>query len=266
MKTGYRILLSLNAGAPASLVEQALEALWPGMAEELVGLFIEDSEIFEMARLPVAREIRRDGGRPRPPDAASMEREFRQQAARLREIFERRARHLARRCAFRVARSSPAMLLREASEEFDVLLLADSPERPEYHWAIRRQLALLIQAGPRMIVIARPAQPFARRIAVLCDGSEAGQAALRTAQELAAGRDLELLLLLPPGGEAPPSGPGEENWRVRRLPGLEATSISGLLRAEGVAFLVLPRRIAAAQPAVIAELVDRAPCSVILSG
>ncbi len=274
MKRGYRILLSLHAGAPIQLVEQALEALWPGMAEELVGLFIEDTELLELTRLPVAREIRQDGTPPCAPDRAGLERELRAQAERLRQAFEQRARHLARRCAFRVARRSPAALLRESGEDFDVLLLADSPDRLEYHWAVRRQLAFVVRGGPPLVVIARPLQRFARRIAILWDPASAGaRRSLETACEIAASAALEVLLLPLPGSSTDPedlqrlmqqAGAGLA-WRSRPLAALSPEALASALQAEGAAFLVMSRDSAGIDEAFIAEAVDRVRCTVILT-
>ena len=275
MASGGRILISLNAAITPAVLERALASLWPLDADEIVGLFIEDTEILSLGRLPVAREIRYDDATPRPPDVARLERQLRAQASRIRAAFEERAGKLGRKHSFQITRGPGALALREACAGFDVLLVTSPRERLEYRWALRAQLPALLAGGPRMLIVVQEAPRDEPRIAVLFDDSPASRTALATAAEIAHRRSLGLSVLVP---AEPPAdrtdlmrqveatiGPWP-NARFHFLGNDGAQAIADAATRDAVRVLLIPREDDDNRRRLIVDVLERVDCSVIVTG
>lgn len=161
-----RIVAGLHPGQYSGRLLEAAARRARAMDAELIGLYIEDVELLHFAAMPFAREIGTTSGRPRPVDAAAMERYMSARAAELRAALSALAGRIPVNWSFRVARGTVAEgLLAAVSEQHEPALIvppgADieaSPRivpRPELELSLfllcaqeRRPLLLLPEAEP----------------------------------------------------------------------------------------------------------------------
>jgi nucleotide-binding universal stress UspA family protein len=124
-----RILVALDA-SPESLaaLEHAAD-LAARLQAELAGLFIEDEDLLNLARLPFAREVSRLTRAGRALDAEILEEELRAQAALSRRALKEMAEAMNLRWSFRVLRGRVERELETAASETDLLALGRRPQR-----------------------------------------------------------------------------------------------------------------------------------------
>jgi len=101
-----------RAAAPAAVARLAGE-----MQAELLGLFIEDTELLRFAALPFAAEVGFPSAALRPLDLAAVERALRAQAQALRQALAAALDPADHAWSFRVARATPAAAVEAALAE-----------------------------------------------------------------------------------------------------------------------------------------------------
>jgi hypothetical protein len=99
-----RIVIELAPGLPARESLEAAAALADRVGAELVGLFVEDTELLRFAALPFALEIGFASAQRRRLDVTAVERSFLADAAEAQRALARAAERGAIRWSFRVAR------------------------------------------------------------------------------------------------------------------------------------------------------------------
>ena len=270
--TRSRVVVWLDPTAAQDDVLQVLSGL--GSAAEVLGLFIEDTNLLDLSSLSVAREFTIEGATVRQLDKRNIERQFRANAARMRAAFEKAAQATSARRSFRVARGELASELLKLSTECDTLVVAHSRRNFGPRLTIRTQLNELLLCGPRTLIFVQEQWRTGERVVVLFDGTPSGKAALRTAEMISGSEGLALSVLLPTTSE--------ENRREleaqiaeelnrnadHTLIVLSTDDIDELVRAadsEHARVMVLPD----SEPTVtyrrIAELLDRVNCSLIVT-
>ncbi|HLS28914.1 MAG TPA: universal stress protein [Opitutales bacterium] len=167
-----RILIAVDASPHSLAALEEAAALAAQQGAELVGVFVEDSNLLRLAELPFARELMYPHILGRRLDAEQMR-------IRLREIAEE-ARHAISKVAyeaevswsFKVRRGSVFHELLAAAEESDLLVLGKASHFEKHRNVRLGQTAarLLVQArGPAMVL---QHGDFCRGPAlVVCDGS-----------------------------------------------------------------------------------------------
>ncbi len=218
------VLAVLDDAAAGSAALELSSTLARTLSRVLSVVYVESTRSLVAAALPFARVLSHSGSGWVPLLPVDVEQGFRSHAARLRQLAERIAVRDALSWSLRVVRGSLPGAVSELYAESDLLLLAAAPPS----WSPGERLA----HRPRR----RPV------VAVLTEGSEAGQRALviatRLAKELAAA--LESIPLDP---AASGIGPGRQ--------------FAALARSD---VLVLPR--AQVDPAALSML----RCPVLLVG
>lgn len=155
-----RIVAGFDAGACRPETLQALAALAAEMQAELVGVFIEDTALLELARLPFAAEVGYPSAAHHRLDVQMLERALRTRAEELRRALAAALDPAAVKWTFRVARGQPADTLVTALAEDDAPALLIPPraepraERrviraPELSEALLRELVAL----PRPLLV-----------------------------------------------------------------------------------------------------------------
>jgi nucleotide-binding universal stress UspA family protein len=118
-----RVVVAIDASAPSLAAAEAALEVAAALGVDLVGLFVEDLELLQLAELPLAVVADRLGAEPRAAESRALELELRAQAARARGAFERL---LARRGVagtFRVARGRVTAEILAAAGPGDVLVV-----------------------------------------------------------------------------------------------------------------------------------------------
>jgi hypothetical protein len=112
-----RIVAGFDAGACRRETLQAIAALAAETQAELLGLFIEDTALLELARLPFAAEVGYPSAVRRTLDVATLERALRARAEALRSALASALESTTVAWSFRVAREAPSQALAAALAE-----------------------------------------------------------------------------------------------------------------------------------------------------
>jgi len=133
---------------------------------EILGLFVEDSELLSLADLPVAREYCCLTQVERQLNSADLQRQLRIQARSAEQALADIAERIGFSWSFQTVRGSLAGLLESAAEDMDLMLLG----------AARRSLPV-----PGHFASTTLTRPSRQPVSVIFDGSAAAQRALAVA-------------------------------------------------------------------------------------
>lgn len=241
-----RILLALDSCQDLAALEAAA-ALAEHLRAQLVGMFVEDTELLRLAGLPFAREIAFGSAASRPLELAQLERELRGQAGRLRRLLEQHADRRRLQWSFSVVRGSLPQTLQ--LEQADLYVFGQPRALAERG---------LSATGP---------------VLTFYDGSLSTRRALEAALTLAGNED-GLLVLLPAKTEQGSEALRAEAESLVRAAGHRAeylivspTSSDKLLqtaRARRARLLVLGEWPDMGQPQALDRLLQTASCPVVL--
>lgn len=192
-----RILVALDASEANRSALQAAALLASQLQADLQALFVEDINLLRLAELPFAREMMfgsREGRRITP---ANMERQIQAQAMRLRQLVETIAQKNQVKVEFRVLRGQVSSELCLAAQEMDLLILGKSTQLLQQSLKLGKVAQDVLASVNCNILLLQYGTNIERPVAVLFDGSEASQRALRLAIQLAHGDHDQLQVIYP---------------------------------------------------------------------
>ncbi len=259
-----RVLVALDTLPATSGALDALAGLTGGMEAELLGLFVEDARLLELAALPFSHEVTRGGATHRPLSSARLERQLRAQATRARELLAHSAASLQARHSFRVTRGELVSEVLHAARGTDTLVLSLR------RWSGPGIQRLVTESAPTVLLLREPWHA-GRSVVVLYDDSPAAGPALHTAARIARTEGLGLCVLVTQrSGHGPEQvereivaelGSALPGPRFRRMGTLDPALIADLARAEGARLLVLPGGSLKLDRRGLHRLMDRARCA-----
>lgn len=182
-----RILVALDSSAEAETAIEAAAALASELRAEVLGLFIENADLFRLAELPFAAEIGFGPAAVRRLDRETLQRNLSAQADDARRALADAAQRLRLPWSFQVARGQSVPLALAAAGELDLLMIRFAGRAPR-RWSSLR---------------SAPARSASREVMVVLDGTAASERALATAVRLGlAGRTG--VVALPVGADPQP--------------------------------------------------------------
>lgn len=119
-----RIVVTVDIASQPSHAFALAAALAKLRKGALHGLFIEDTDLLNVARLPFAREFPRIGGPPRELDGLDLQRSMTRLAERYRAELAARAEENALPWTYSSERTSKRQITRIASGDTDILIIA----------------------------------------------------------------------------------------------------------------------------------------------
>ena len=169
-----RLVLGLQPTAADSSMRLVAE-LASVLQLELLGLFLDDSSLRDLARFPFVREFRGPAAGWQPIDIERVSRDLEVAAGNLRRIFEQATRELETAARFEVARGSLAEIIAASSRSDDIFVIVEplNPvERATSQFALLSEAAfgsgaavLLLPSrirrtsGPIVAIATRPNDP-----------------------------------------------------------------------------------------------------------
>lgn len=169
-----RIVLRLQPRVPDRTARLAVE-LAELLDLDLLGLFLDDTSLRDLASLPFARELRTLGGGWQPLDIERLSRELDTAARSAERLFAEMAQRIPARCRFEVVRGSPRTAIEATSRVGDIVVILEpgSPSErftDQFSWlsdaAFRSAAAVLLvppriarTIGPIVAVAAAPDDP-----------------------------------------------------------------------------------------------------------
>jgi hypothetical protein len=171
-----------------------LAAAW---GAEVVGLFIEDTNLLRMASLPFAREVGSHSGAHRAINPDQFEREFRSQAGRARNTLWYVAERFRLTASFQVARGPVRAELVKALRDADMLSMGKGGRSVAASLGLGTNAKLVAGNGEGVVLLFSHVASVSGPPAVVFDGSEVGEHAVEAAAELASTLDTPLMVLCP---------------------------------------------------------------------
>lgn len=140
-----RLVLGLQPSAPGRAMRLAVE--FAGLLNlELLGLFLEDTRLQDLAGIPFAREFRFPGGGWHPIDFDRLSKDLELAASNAERLFANAARQLSTRWQFEVIRELTGETFGSVSRTGDIVMVVSSANPAEH---ATRQFARLIEAAFR---------------------------------------------------------------------------------------------------------------------
>ncbi|OGI43433.1 MAG: hypothetical protein A2150_00315, partial [Candidatus Muproteobacteria bacterium RBG_16_64_11] len=118
-----RILVALDASTPSLAALDAAAAVAAKWEAELLGLFVEDINLLQLAALPFTREVGFPSAIQRPIEPQDIERRLRAQARLSKQALARVAGRFNLRWSFRTERGQIVTQLLEVAREADLIVL-----------------------------------------------------------------------------------------------------------------------------------------------
>lgn len=259
-----RILVALDSLPVTGSGLDALAALAGGMEAELLGLFVEDARLLELAALPFSREVITGNASHRQLEPERLQRQMRAQASQARELLVRSATRLHAHHSFRVTRGEIVQEVLDASRQVDTVVVGLR------HWSAPGVQRLVTESA-RTVLLLRDGWGPGRSVVVLYEDTPTARSALLTAARVARGEDLELCVLVPQRTGHGPARTEREiaeqlrgharSVRFRPIGTVDPALIGDLARAEGARLLVLPADAMHLDRHALQALMDRGKCS-----
>jgi hypothetical protein len=177
-----RLVLGLQPGAHDRTMQLAVELA--GLLHlELVGLFLEDTSLCDLASIPFSRELRLLGGGWHTIDLDRLSRDFELAARSIERKFMDAAKRLPTGCQFEVARGSMAKTFASVSRANDIVMIVE-PQSPaeratqQFSWlleaAFRSAAAVMLvpphiarKKGPVVAIATSPDDPSIQAAAAI---------------------------------------------------------------------------------------------------
>lgn len=209
-----RVVLTFGDGGHDVGELDALAAFAAALGSELVGVFMEESELLRAAGLPFTRTVRVPTGNIEPLETAAMAAHLNRLAATARREMERAANRLRVRHSFlTLSRSADFAGM---IEKLDLVVREVGVTR-RLSFRSRSSHRAEVEPPCGLLLIRHPTAPLAGPVAVVYDGTPGGARALAAAGELAAASRGGLVVVLA-GGDAEACRRLEETARGQLAP------------------------------------------------
>ena len=265
-----RILVALDSDESARAALDAAAELAATLEAELVGLFVEDTDLLEAADLPVTWSIPRHLGPRGAIDSAAMSRALKVSAGAAGEAVAATARRCSVKWYFEIRRGLMVEQVLAEAQGFDLLALGLGGE------AMRRAAhemtgGLMAAPAPGAVLLARGAGCISGPLVVLYDNSER---ILALGRRMAASQRRRFIVVAvgQDGAEAGERAARAAAWMaeagvrgsVRRLVLGSPESLCAALQREYPGVLLLDRQGPVAAKISLDDLVREAACSVLV--
>lgn len=197
-----RILVALDASPHSMAALKAATELAARLQADLLGLFVEDITLLDLAESPYAREILYPAATQEQLSRASMESKLKALAEQARKALAATAEESQVRWSFRIVRGEVTSEVLAAASEFDLLAMGKAG------WSLRRRTRVgstareaATSAVPVLLLPEHALAPGARWL-VRYDGSPTAKLAVLAAAQLAVpGATILTVLLAAPDRE-----------------------------------------------------------------
>lgn len=176
-----RIVVAIDASPTSLAALEATAELAARWDAEVLGIFVEDTDLLRMATLPFAGEVGSHSGSFRAIDPADIKRQFRSQSERARQAFERTAQRLRIRSSFAVAQGTVKEQLLAALRDADLLSLGKGGRSLAAHLGLGSTARAIASAARGSVLIHSHIRRIKGPVAVVYDGAVGGERGLATA-------------------------------------------------------------------------------------
>jgi len=180
-----RILVAVDASPSSRLAIRTAAELAAALGGELVGLFVEEDNLFQVAEFPFAREVSGFLTTCSRLDSQALERALRAQAHRMSLDLEAAAGAKAVPWQFRVVRGTVPEELIAAAAEADLVVIGKIGRSLGRRRRLGSTTRMVVSRGRGLTMIVHEVRKPSRPITVVYDGSRLSKHALEVAVLLA---------------------------------------------------------------------------------
>jgi nucleotide-binding universal stress UspA family protein len=266
-----RIVVAVDTSRQSLLALQVAANLATHLGAEVIGIFIEDTNLFRLAEMPFIQEVGHYSARPYPFNSQALERQLRASSRRLSELFQFFAASTNQRWSLQTSRGLyPAQLLASVLDT-DLLILVQAG-LPGSRWITPDVRSLVLQAPRQALIIRHPVRP-GKHVAILYDGSDSSRKALLTGRLVIAPENPVIVLIVAPDLEQAlrlqaraqaELAVSSQQIRYHWLRGVDAGQLAHLARRAECGVLVLPAESESLPVDSLLALLERTDCSVLL--
>lgn len=271
-----RILLPFDAGGAAAADLEAAIRLAARFRAELVGLYIEDSELLRLAELPCARETVHLSAATRPLSRAGMARALRVRAEIVRARLQERATRAQVAWSFRVVQGELLAEQLGAAAGSDLLILEVGGQRARPRRGAGRATRRYFAHAACTVWLRHAPATDERPVVALLDDVPTSLRVLAVASQFARRDGKHLLVMIPAGDRADFERRAGQAGAMLAAQGLEAElqplareAAADLIQVVAAAqgkLLVLGRDSPLASGESYQRLLEDLPCEVVLAG
>lgn len=256
--TPGRVLLTLDSGSIDEDALRALKLLTDQSEIEVTGLFVEDEDLYQAAKLPGLTEVSPSGA------VSSLDHEVlaqgvAAQARRARAQFEAFARQLGFNFSFEVARGRLIETLLNAAAASDLVVVHRSLRVTGLRTRRASDFAPLVQQQQNMLFVNEPWRSGSCIVCLYESDTAAGRAALEAATRIASAENLELLVAVPTATDTGLINVG----RVTFIEDWNEQTLVTLCESADARLLVLPPTDKLDWQSLLTALADRLACSLL---
>jgi nucleotide-binding universal stress UspA family protein len=269
-----RIVVAIDSSAHAKAALETAASIAARFNAEILGLFVEDIDLVNLAKLPLGKEIGFISGQPREFDTHALEEGFRVEVARARRELQQIAGRSRVVSSFRVVRGRVDAEVMTAAAEGDLLILGTASRSVGFRRRAGSVAVAAAERAPRSVLLMRPGARVQGKALLVYDGSPGSDLALEAAVRLVGAKDSALTILIP--AETPERGREldaevrERLARFRMVPTfvqvrrLELNDLCRLAGQTGSDVLVLNGRSPLLAGGAHAQLLEQVACPVLI--
>jgi nucleotide-binding universal stress UspA family protein len=190
-----RILVALDTSMSSRAALESAAGIARQLGAELLGVFVEDLALVQLAALPLARELRIASASARALDPAAMQRSLEAQASQARASLEQASRRFGLRASFRVARGDVVTELLAAAAEADLLALGLSGQMEIAGRRIGSTVRAVVAQARCSILIEHAHKRTGTAVALVYEGRRTDARVFERALALASARQAELAIV-----------------------------------------------------------------------
>ncbi len=191
-----RILVALDASAGSLATLEIAAGLAASLQSELLGLFVEDADLVNLATLPFSQEVSLRGA-IRRLDPAEIEQEMKRRALAAEHALQSVARRRRVSCSFRVTRGHVGSEIAAAAGASDLLCIGPRGRPMTRRAALGDTARLAAGSNAALLLLNNAEAVHDGPVLAVFDGSAAGEAALRLGIRIARGGRARLVVVLP---------------------------------------------------------------------
>jgi nucleotide-binding universal stress UspA family protein len=195
MNRWQRILVALDNSPHSTAALEAAAEVAARLQAELVGIFVEDTDLLHLAALPFAREVTFSSPVWRPLDAGAMEQQLQQLAAKARRALSAAADRRQLRWSFRVARGAVGAELLAAAVEMDLLALGIGGWQPGTSLRLGSTAMEVLSRAPRGVLLFSRTRQMQGPLMILDEGQPVSASQVEALRHLALHLGQEMILL-----------------------------------------------------------------------
>lgn len=266
-----RVLVALDPAAPNPAAVEAARCITGGSRSELVGLFVEDTNLLALASLPCAREITFATATERKMDATTLRDQLQSCSELVRREFESAARRLAFDYSFKIRRGEVIRETRLEAEDSDALIVGRSVRTAGSRSWLGAMVHALAEPGAPTVVFVQEGWATGSSVLAVLEDPTGSADIVKTASAIAQREKLALKVVVRSGLNLDVAllidrilEPGEPEPGTVFIPDLSVTSMVGVAQQQDARALVFGGDLQTNVLGCVRQLLERTETSLVI--